>query len=951
MSASDGLNPRNEPAPRDRSGDAVDGGDSALGGEPLDRAGEPLEAMADWVGRSIAHFRIGERLGGGAMGSVYRAYDRKAEREVALKVLLPGADAVMRERFRREARTVSTLQHPNIIRTLEIGEAAANGVTYIAMELVEGASLGELLEKQGRLSPQDACGLLQPIADALAYAHEQGVIHRDVKPSNILLRRAAPNSEGSVRVGVLGYPVVPLLSDFGIARALDAPELTSAGRTIGTPAFMAPEQCAGLGEIDGRADMYSLGAVLYRCLVGKTPFFGSTTQILHAHVYDPVMIPEDVARALPAPVLALLMRSMMKEPGQRYATMGGMAEALGRCAALPVTDRERQDGSETDDSTMTMATLPVTPLIHSTAARILVPAAPTSPRPVGAVPLRPAPSATEVRPVHPAPARPQRGRLPSGGVGATAVGGALVVLLLILGATLFNNLLPDVWSRSRTTPDPGATPAQVAAGDAHAATTLTPVLGVSTGPTQTQDGQVVVVTPAPDDAPTATPAPAPPPAVPLDSAWSDAQAFFDEREWQSALDWLLIVRRIDEEFQAQRVVSMLVTVYVGLATEATVAGDLNVALTHLDNALRLDPDSALLREMTAATRALAEADVGERAEPRRVLQGIHVDYAASLLENEPCAAVDQLAAALRILSDPVLLERRAEYEQACSDVQVAQELSELGGSIIYSSQQDGVYRIFRMTVGEESPATLLVNNATQPSLAPNGRMLAFYSTRPDAQGLYGFDLMAGLGVDGRSLRFTNAPEDARDAPARWNSQGNRLAFTSTRFGDGRYRVYLTWADSGEAVDSPGYGKDPVWNPFMDSLVINGPDESGGSPGLWLMAADGGSRVRLTDNGNDQRPTWTPDGAHVVFMSNGRDGNWELYRIDVTTRSIVRLTDHPAQDGLPTVSPDGQTVAFMSDRDGYWRIWYVSIDGGEAHPLGSISGELPKWLEHAIQWVR
>src|SRR5690606_38856879 len=165
-------------------------------------------------------------------------------------------------------------------------------------------------------------------------------------------------------------------------RALDAPELTSAGRTIGTPAFMAPEQCAGTSDIDGRADIYSLGAVFYRCLIGKAPFSGSTTQILHAHVYDPVMIPEEVARQLPPPVLTVLTRSMMKEPSQRYATMDMMAEELSRCAAMP------QDG-HTDDATMTMATLPATPLVHSTPARILVPATPLTPRGLGVVPLRP----------------------------------------------------------------------------------------------------------------------------------------------------------------------------------------------------------------------------------------------------------------------------------------------------------------------------------------------------------------------------------------------------------------------------------------------------------------------------------------------------------------------------------------------------------------------------------
>ena len=111
------------------------------------------------------------------------------------------------------------------------------------------------------------------------------------------------------------------------------------------------------------------------------------------------------------------------------------------------------------------------------------------------------------------------------------------------------------------------------------------------------------------------------------------------------------------------------------------------------------------------------------------------------------------------------------------------------------------------------------------------------------------------------------------------------------------------------------------------------------------------RRQLTDNGNDQRPTWTPDGRYIVFMSNGRDGNWEIYRVDLEDQSVSRLTNHLAQDGLPSVSPDGRHVAFMSDRDGYWRVWYVAIEGGEPGPLASINGAMPKWLEHAIQWVK
>ena len=153
---------------------------------------------------------------------------------------------------------------------------------------------------------------------------------------------------------------MPLLSDFGIARALDAPELTSAGRTVGTPAYMAPEQCAGSREVDGRADIYSLGAVLYRCITGRMPFSGSTTQILHAHVYDPLVIEDSVLRLLPPVMVEILQRSMAKRPDDRYPTADALADALdlGGRAHAAGKQHVRAEGST---ATLTLSSLPATP--------------------------------------------------------------------------------------------------------------------------------------------------------------------------------------------------------------------------------------------------------------------------------------------------------------------------------------------------------------------------------------------------------------------------------------------------------------------------------------------------------------------------------------------------------------------------------------------------------------
>ena len=286
-------------------------------------------ALNNLSGRQVGRYLVQRQLGSGGVAVVYQAYDQVQGISVALKVLLPGADEKTHGRFRREALTAGALRHPHIVRILQVGTALQGEIAYIAMELVEGESLAALLANRGRLPPEESCNLLEPVARALAYAHQQGFIHRDVKPSNILLRPASPGDPNAIELETLEYPVIPLLSDFGIARSMDAPELTSTGRTVGTPAYMAPEQCAGRRDADGRADIYSLGAVLYRCVVGHTPFSGSTTQILHAHVYEPLTIDDDVLRQLPYSVVNLLQRSLAKKPEDRYAIAAQMARGTG----------------------------------------------------------------------------------------------------------------------------------------------------------------------------------------------------------------------------------------------------------------------------------------------------------------------------------------------------------------------------------------------------------------------------------------------------------------------------------------------------------------------------------------------------------------------------------------------------------------------------------------------
>lgn len=310
----------------------------------------------DLTGREIGRYRIQQRLGRSGVTTVYQAYDSVDDVPVALKVLLHGSDTKLYNRFRQEAQTAAKLRHQHIVRTIRVGVTPRTDTAYIAMELVEGEDLSALLARHRRLSPEESCRLLAPVATALAYAHGQNVVHRDVKPSNILLRTVGAEVTDSVILDALDYPIVPLLGDFGIARALDSPELTSWGRTVGTPAFMAPEQARGARDVDHRADIYALGAVFYRCVTGHQPFSGTTVQILHSHVYDSVTISDEIQRNLSQRHLQILQNTLAKEPAERYTTANDLAQAL-TLGADPASDTLSSDERETD-STLTLEIRP-----------------------------------------------------------------------------------------------------------------------------------------------------------------------------------------------------------------------------------------------------------------------------------------------------------------------------------------------------------------------------------------------------------------------------------------------------------------------------------------------------------------------------------------------------------------------------------------------------------------
>lgn len=325
--------------------------------------------MADLTGRSLGPYRVLEQLGVGGMATVYKAYHAVMDRYVAIKVLPDNLarDPSFRTRFEREARTIARLEHRHILPVYDVAED--DGIPYLVMRFTDGGDLSGLIAG-GTLSIPRAAALVAQVADALDYAHRQGVIHRDVKPANVLIGR-----DGDA-----------LLSDFGIAKIYsEAQQLTSDGMMVGTPAYMAPEQLKGQA-VDARTDIYSLGVVLYQALTGECPFVAETPlAVAMMHVHNPLRPPRQINPAIPEALERIIFRAMAKNADDRFQTAGAMAQALrAAVASTPAT----QSLALPESSAPAIAPpTPHTPLpAQETAAQPAIPPAPPTPVPAPAAP-------------------------------------------------------------------------------------------------------------------------------------------------------------------------------------------------------------------------------------------------------------------------------------------------------------------------------------------------------------------------------------------------------------------------------------------------------------------------------------------------------------------------------------------------------------------------------------
>ena len=312
--------------------------------------------MGDLAGHNLGPYRLLDQLGAGGMATVYKAYHAAMDRYVAIKVLPHhlASDPNFRARFQQEARVIARLEHRHILPVYDAAEE--NGIPYLVMRYTDGGDLNNLLA--GRLTFERTVELLAQVAEALGYAHRQGVIHRDVKPANVLIGR-----DGDA-----------LLADFGIAKIYeDTLQLTGDGHMVGTPAYMAPEQLQGK-SVDARTDIYALGVVLYQALTGECPFVAETPlAVAMMHIHNPLRPPSQLKQDIPESIERVILRAMAKDPADRFQTAEEMAEALRAALAA------RHTVAVPATQTLPPIALP-TPVVEPAPVAPAVPAADVPPR-------------------------------------------------------------------------------------------------------------------------------------------------------------------------------------------------------------------------------------------------------------------------------------------------------------------------------------------------------------------------------------------------------------------------------------------------------------------------------------------------------------------------------------------------------------------------------------------
>jgi serine/threonine protein kinase len=820
-------------------------------------------------------YKIIAQLGSGGMAWVYLAEDLREQTRVAVKVLYPqySQDLQFLRRFMQEAKLAMSLSQcapqRQIVCVLDYG--SDRDTHYLVMEFVQGRDLSQILEEQKTLPWREALAIARQVAEALSSAHHLDIVHRDIKPGNIMIL-----PDGTVRV-----------LDFGIARARTSPELTLSG-FVGSPNYAAPEQALG-GSVDTRADIYSLGIVLYKMLSGNLPFEGNTPwAIVNQHIASLPPPLEKLCPDLPEPVVHLVHKAIAKRPEDRFQTPDEMVQAIeailaghdlppevpsaGQCPAPQELDELYERGQQAVEAEQWQEAVDLFSQI-----------------------LKSDPDYRDVTDQLSATGEQiQLTHLYRSAKRALELGqwdNALAQLDRIAETAPNYRNIQDLRAEAQKK-------GKAVTGGRH-----TP----SEYPTQvTEQGLDLATIPA---------------FPPAGEEEQSKLAAASERDSRRSPPWAILPVLI---------LALAVMTFFLIRSE--------------------EWPTSVFRNTPATTPSPGASATSPTVRPSAAGTGLLLTQTLSI--TTPLA---RLTLTLTPIPSPCPTPTPTLTPTATPMLPVVARTS-LAGQIAFPrfDPSRGTYDVYVCHV-DGSQCRRVASEASQPDFLPpdtgSGRIV-LHSWKADDKGLV-LQTLSGQ----RIWKITASLEAARPSV---DFQGKIYAYHSRQEADRLPRLYRTYGLETRPIKREAnavLGLSPSWLPDGRILYSGCLQDR---CGIIVMRADGTFPRQVVAGGSEANPEASPDGQRVAFMSQ-RDGNWEVYVVNLDGTGLQRLTRNPTNDGLPTWSPDGRHIAFVSDRDGHWAVWAMDPDGSNQRRLFALGGPLDGqvqnanphetngWVEERISW--
>jgi Tol biopolymer transport system component/serine/threonine protein kinase len=928
----------------------------------------------DFSGQKLGQYELQERLGAGGMGAVYRALQPGLNRTVAVKVL--SGSLVLRpgylERFTREAQTAAALEHSHIVPVYDYG--TQGDVSYIVMRLLPGGSLSDRLDKlteQGKfMSLPEIAKILTQLGEALDYAHARGVIHRDIKPGNIMFDQAG----------------AAFIVDFGIAKLVDGAQLTTTGMTVGTPAYMPPEQWRA-EMITSASDQYALGAVIYNMVAGRLPFEAPTPYALMLkHVSETLPAANNFRPDVPEAVSGVLARAMAKSADDRYPSVGAFAQAFAQAihaapapsirdstAALPVKPVGSNAPIQTPPpATKSRSPLPFVAGIGAVAALILVGFVLT--RPPGA-----SPAATATRTALPIAALSTTAAPPT--IAPTTAAPPTTVVASVSQPDNSPTPLPPTPLPPTVAPTIPPTPIP-----ATVITTRVPPTATNPPSPTTSTGAAA---PTQDDSVNAEPtsvAVLPPQSGNIDVA--NRIVFSSGRDTRN----VIVAVKADGSGQRQLLDDTFVQVGVTVSPDgkqiayiSKISGKFGLYIANSDGSSpRLvregEPDSFWIRPQWKGDQIMYEEydsvyfyNVKTGNTERRRIDGLGSVVWGLDDKTLYYAAYDSALSLGQIFRLDLATSKVTKISDGTSnDEQPA--LSPDGKQIVFYTKSEKRIGIYVMDADGKNPRKLegARDYDTAPAWSPDSKRIAFVG-----YGDTGGQIVNVMDADGKNPRALSTPTPGTIGMLSWTLDGKEIIF---RAGDNGGEIYIMDADGKNPrrlTNTPGYdyapalspdgkrvvfsadgnltvmnsdgsglvalegiyGIEPAWSPDGKLIAYSGLNENSDRP-LTIINADGtGKKVLDVANGaNNYWPSFSPDGRQIVFFSN-RNGDGKIFVINVDGSGLRQLTPDGSDDVYPAWSPDGRQIVFMNRSDNPGGLFTMNADGTDRKLLYKSSRSL------------